>query len=116
MQFVSGEYASFVCRGLDGEICVMKNHMPMVLAVDVGVVVLTDADGEKHTAACGSGFLEVRENELNAFFDCCRWEDDIEHAKEEAKRIRLAEQESLREHRRNAVELARAVASLSKQG
>ena len=64
MQFVSGEYASFVCRGLDGEICVMKNHMPMVLAVDVGVVVLTDADGEKHTAACGSGFLEVRENDL----------------------------------------------------
>lgn len=112
-QFDSGEYTSFVCRGLDGEICIMRGHMPMILAVDVGVAVLTDGSGEKHTAVCGSGFLEVRDNELNAFFDCCQWETDIEHAKEEANRIRLAEQESIKEHRRNAIELARTVASLS---
>ncbi len=87
----------------------------MVLAVDVGVITLTDGNGEKRTAACGSGYLEVRENELNAFFDCCRWETDIAHAKEEAKRIRLAEQESLRTHRINAVELTRTVSALSKK-
>lgn len=87
--------------------------MPMVLATDVGVVVLTDGTGEKRTAVCGSGFLEVRDNELNAFFDCCQWEDNVEHAREEAKRLRIAEQESIREHRRNAIELARTVASLS---
>lgn len=87
----------------------------MVLAVDVGVVTLTDGSGEKHTAVCGSGYLEIRKNELAAFFDCCQWETDIAHAKEEAKRIRLAEQESLREHRRNAVELVRTVAELSKK-
>lgn len=86
----------------------------MILAVDFGVVRLTCGDGSTRIAVCSAGFLEVHDNKLNAFFDICRWEEDIESAKEEAERLRESECESLKAHRRNAVELARAVADISR--
>ncbi len=114
-QFDSGMYTSFLCHAIDGEICVLKDHMPMIVAVDIGAIILTDGDGEKHTAVCGSGFAVIKDNVLNAFVETCNWKNSLREAEEEAKLLREKEQESIKDHRRIKIELIRAMNDLKKE-
>lgn len=108
-QFDSGEYISFLCHAIDGEICILKDHMPMIVAVDIGAIILTDDKGEKHTAVCGSGFAVIKDNVLNAFVETCNWKNSLQEAEDEAQLLREKEQESIKDLRRIKIELIRAM-------
>lgn len=114
-QFISDVFEAVVFTGLDGEIGVYKNHAPMFAAIDVGIIRLKKG-GKWRNLVTDRGFAEVNANTLNIFSDMCEWAENVESAKAEIKRLRLAEKESLKQHRITEIELARAVSGFGSAG
>ena len=76
---------SLVLQGLDGQLCVQAHHMPALFALDTGLI-------------------RVKKEE-----------EDAEKAAEELTRLKARERRSVREHKRNAITLARTIAELSRR-
>ena len=116
--FFSGDIKSLVCNCVDGEICVLKGHTPMIMAIDIGCIKVKQ-NGEWKTAVCDAGFGEVKNNLVRLFVGETEWMQNLEQAKAEIARLReeekAREKESLRVHNENAIALARTVAELNKK-
>lgn len=106
--------ANFVkARAIDGEIGVLPNHAPMVVALDVAELRI-DRDGEPpcHVAVFG-GFLEVKNNQVDVITPNCELPESIDV--ERAHRSRLRAEERLKskdpaiDERRAKLSLARAL-------
>lgn len=110
---ISKEVEAITCRGLDGELGVLKNHMPCVIALDLGVLKLKK-DGQWAEYLCSEGFLEVYQNRADIYVDYCREEADLATALAEAERQRKQDSRSVREHWKNEIHLARIVAEMKK--
>ena len=102
---------AITCRGLDGELGILKNHMPCVIALDLGVLKLKK-DGQWKEYLCSEGFLEVYQNRADIYVDYCREEADLAAALTEADRQRRRDTRSVREHWKNEIHLARIVADM----
>ncbi len=55
----NGEIARFSCRGLEGELAVMADHVPFVTYVKEGECRITDGEGQVQVATSGGGLLTV---------------------------------------------------------
>lgn len=55
-----GEAEKILARTPDGQICVMKNHIPLISPLAASRLVIIDANGKKNGIEIKSGFLEVR--------------------------------------------------------
>ncbi len=62
----NGEVTRFSCRGLEGELAVMADHVPFVTYVKEGECRITDGDGNVRRAASQGGLLTVG-NEMTHF-------------------------------------------------
>lgn len=117
-KFFSGDIESLVCNCVDGEICVLKGHTPMIIAIDIGCIKVKQ-NGEWKTAVCDAGFGEVKNNLVRLFVGESEWMQNLEQAKAEILRLREDEKtrarESQRVHNENAIALARTVAELNKK-
>ena len=49
----------------------MRGHLPCVIALVAGDIVLTLPDGGKKTCRCSDGFLEMRDNRAEIFVNTC---------------------------------------------
>ncbi len=67
---VSEVATSLTVPGADGGYGLMYNHLPIVIALVSGNIVLTLGD-EKSVFFCGEGFLEMRDNKANIFVNSC---------------------------------------------
>ena len=60
--------------------------------------------------------MEVRNDEVLVFSNCCEWPEEIDEAKAEESRRKVRElmlhEQNVREHRHNEITLARAMARL----
>ena len=54
-----GDIARFSCRGVEGELAVMADHVPFVTYVKEGECRITDGDGQVRVATSGGGLLTV---------------------------------------------------------
>ena len=107
--FLSEDAEALVCTSLDGQLGILKNHMPAVIALDCGVLELKH--GEIRTSYVTSeGFLEVYGNTVSVYVNRCHQEDDAALARAEADSLRRRERQSVAEHRHNEVHLARIIA------
>ena len=107
--FLSEDAEGLVCPSLNGQLGILKNHMPAVMALDCGV--LTLRHGEIRTNyVISQGFLEVYHNHVNVYVNHCRQENDAALAKAEVEGLRRRERQSVAEHRHNEVHLARIIA------
>jgi F-type H+-transporting ATPase subunit epsilon len=61
----SGPATMVVAKTADGDIGIMRNHMPVLSLLVDGVVEITPADGEKLFAAVDGGFLSVANNRVS---------------------------------------------------
>lgn len=104
---------AITCRGLDGELGVLKNHMPCVIALDLGVLKLKK-DGAWKEYLCSEGFLEVYRNRADIYVDFCREEEDLAAALAEMERQRKLDTRSVREHWKNEIHLARILAEMKR--
>jgi F-type H+-transporting ATPase subunit epsilon len=115
----SGEVLSFSAPGVDGGFQVLHSHAPLLAAITVGRVKLTDAGGREFHYATSGGFVEVKDNKVMLLAETAERADEIdvkraEDAKERAGK-RLRESEQVDEERARAA-LIRAINRLKIAG
>ena len=110
---LSAEVEALTCRGLDGELGILKNHMPCVVALDYGLLKLKRG-GVWTTYVCSEGFMEVYKNRADLYVDFCREEENLAHALAELERMRASDVRSVREHWKSEIHLARIIGGIRK--
>lgn len=92
------EVQFLVVPELNGELGVLKNHAPMIAALDMGVARYTDPDGKVKKLALSGGFMEVIYNEVRVLAETAEHGSEIDilrakAAKERAeKRLQLQDE------------------------
>ncbi|MDP4094484.1 MAG: F0F1 ATP synthase subunit epsilon [Bacillota bacterium] len=114
-KFFAEEVEEIVLRTPDGEMGILKGHVPMVVAVDIGPIRIKK-NGEWKEAVLTEGFMEIKQDKTIILTDTAEWPDeiDINRAKAAKQRAeeRLQRQESQAEYVRSKAALARALARL----
>ncbi|HWQ73943.1 MAG TPA: F0F1 ATP synthase subunit epsilon [Syntrophomonas sp.] len=110
------EVQFLVVPELNGELGVLKNHAPMIAALDVGVLRYTDSGGKINKIALSGGFMEVIYNEVRVLAETAEQGSEIDvlrakAAKERAEKRLQAINENIN-HARAEMALKRAVARL----
>ncbi len=104
---------SLVCPAVDGYLGVLKNHAPMVAALDVGEILLRTPDDHIVSLAVAGGFMEVTRNEVLILCDAAEFKEDIDVARAtrdlEEARERLSKKFSQVETERAEVALRKAL-------
>jgi len=114
-KFFSGEVETVILKTTEGEMGILKGHMPMVVAVAVGTIRIKK-DGEWLEAVLTEGFTEVKQDKTVILTDTAEWpnEIDVNRANEAKQRAeeRLQRQLSQVESVRSRAALARALVRL----
>lgn len=110
---LSEQAEAVTCRGLDGEIGILKNHTPCVIALQLGVLKFRRGDAWDEYL-CSEGFMEVYRNRADVYVDFCRKEADLPAALAALERQRRLDAGSVREHWENEIRLSRVVGDLKK--
>ena len=105
--FGTFEAVSLTCNAPDGELCVMRDHMPLLMAIKEGVMRIRTPDGVRKVFT-DDGTVFVENNDARVFTDVCVWADeDMTAVRERIKRLHEGDVESLRHYKEHAVKLAR---------
>lgn len=113
--FFSGEIEALTFMAKDGEWTILKNHAPMIVVLQPGVVKIKQG-GQWREAISSEGYMEVTSHGVVLFARTCERPEDVDRNR--AERARLEAQEALRqshsqaEFRANQARLARAMARL----
>ena len=106
--FGSYDAVSLTCNAPDGELCVMRDHMPLLTAVKEGVMRIRTPQ-ETIRVYTDDGAVFVENNDARVFTDLCMPADeaDLSEMRERMKSLHEADVESLRAYKEHAVKLAR---------
>ena len=102
-------------KGVDGEFGVLKGHVPLMSALDIGVTKVIKGDNTKFFTTMG-GVFQFKDEEALILTECAECGDEIdktraEKALERAK-ARLAEHDAQIDAKRAEAALARAMVRL----
>ncbi|NCB53026.1 MAG: F0F1 ATP synthase subunit epsilon [Clostridia bacterium] len=119
-KFFSDDVEMLIIDTPDGEMGVMRNHMPLVTAVSIGTVRILQKNGEWCEAFISEGFMEVRQNKAIIVADTAEWPDEIDinraMAAEERARERLQRHLSHMDYTRTQAALQRSLSRLKVKG
>lgn len=113
----SGQATMVIARGVDGDLGIMPNHMPLVTPLKIAPVrIITDGDKETKIAVSG-GFMEIRGEKLTILAESAELPEDIDVTRAKAAKAR-AEQRLNDKHpdldqRRAEYALQRAITRLN---
>ncbi|KNY28507.1 F0F1 ATP synthase subunit epsilon [Pseudobacteroides cellulosolvens] len=114
-KFFSGEVEMVVLKTPEGEMGVLKDHAPTVVAIAIGPIRILQ-NGEWLEAFLSEGFMEITKEKTVILCDTAEWpnEIDVNRAKAAKDRAeeRLQRQLSQMEYIRSRTALARAMARL----
>jgi len=84
----NGQATRVKAPGVEGSFEVLKNHAPMIAAIEIGSIVVTDNEGKAITFATSGGFVEVQNNTVSVVAESVELADDIdvERAKDAEQR------------------------------
>ena len=68
--FFKGMVEQIICQTEEGELGILKGHQTMVAALEIGEIKIK-TDGEWKSAFISEGFMEVRNDEVIIFSQCC---------------------------------------------
>lgn len=107
-----GECEKLVVRTIDGDVCIMANHIAYVTALGMGEAQVFTETGVRK-AACIGGLLSVANNEVKLAPTTFEWAEDIDReralkAKERAE-AQLAQKKSVQEEKIALAKLHRAL-------
>jgi len=105
----SGEVKSFTAPGVVGNFQVLFNHAPLLSAVGIGEVKITEADGKQLRYATSGGFVEVKSNKVILLAESAENESEINLDRAEKAKVRAVER---LKKKKNEVDFDRAQASL----
>lgn len=91
--FYKGEVSMVEFNTTEGEIGVLKKHVPTTVIVSPGVLTITEADGTKE-AALHAGFAEILQDEVVILAEIIEWPHEIDE--ERATRAKERAEERLR--------------------
>jgi F-type H+-transporting ATPase subunit epsilon len=94
-----------------GELGVLRNHAPMIAALEIGVLRYTDANGAIKKMAVSGGFMEVMNNECKVLAESAERGSQIDIMRAKAAKDRA---EKRIESRTEDINLARAEAALQR--
>lgn len=114
-----GDARIVVARGVEGDLGVLPNHIPLVTPLKIAPIVVKKVnEGEEESIAVSGGVMEVRKDKITVLAESAELPEDIDvdraiRAKERAER-RIAEtgQESI-DFKRAQLALQRAMMRLS---
>ena len=86
----SGEATRFKAPGVEGSFEVLKNHAPMIAAIEIGTIQVTGQDGQPITIATSGGFVEVQNNTVSVVAETAELASDID-----VERAKAAEQRAV---------------------
>lgn len=102
-------------RGVDGEFGILKNHIPVMAALDIGVTKIKKGEESKSYTTMG-GVLQFKDNECIILTTTAECGDDIDVARAEAAlrraKERLADKDASIDSKRAEAAVARAMARL----
>ena len=79
-----------IARAVDGEVGILYNHAPLVVALDIAPLRYKIGD-EEHLVAVCNGFMEVRDNRISVMTPCAENEDEIDLRRAAAAKARAEE-------------------------
>lgn len=74
----SGQATMVVAKTAEGDIGILRNHMPVLSLLVDGVVEITPVDGEKVFGAVDGGFLSVANNRVSILSQFALLSDEID--------------------------------------
>ena len=89
--YFDGEAQRIVVRTIDGDVCILANHIPYMTALGMGECRVTGENGETRRAACIGGMLSVMSNEVRLVATTFEWAEDIDISRAERARQRAEE-------------------------
>jgi len=114
-KFFSGEVEMVVLKTPEGFMGILKDHAPMVVAVDIGPIRI-EQNGKQIEAFLSEGFMEITKEKTIILCDTAEWPDEIDANRAEAARERAQERLQRKlsqiEYIRSRAALARAMARL----
>lgn len=112
--FYEGEASMVEFNTTEGEIGVLKNHIPMTVIVKPGILVITGEETKE--AALHAGFVEILPDRVTIMAEIIEWpnEIDLERAEEAKERAehRIHEKSSETDIARAETALQRAIARI----
>ena len=100
----SGQATMVIAKTAEGDIGVLRDHMPVLSLLDDGVVSIDPVDGERMYAAVDGGFLSVANNRVSILAQFAALSHEIDLA---AARAELESAQSAGEDDEDAVARAR---------
>ena len=91
--FYQGEVSMVEFNTTEGEIGVLKGHVPTTVIISPGILTITEAEETKE-AALHAGFAEILQNEVVILAEIIEWPEEIDE--ERAMRARERAEERLR--------------------
>lgn len=88
--FYEGEVSMVEFNTTEGEIGVLKGHIPLTVVVAPGILTITEAEGTKE-AALHSGFAEILQDGVVIMAEIIEWPAEIDLERAEGARDRAEE-------------------------
>ncbi len=85
--FYEGDVIMLECRTTEGEIGILKNHVPLTAVLAPGVARIRESDAIVK-AALISGFIEILQDEVTVLAEIAEWPDEIDLKRAEEAKIR----------------------------
>ncbi len=89
-KFFEDEVSMVTVRTTEGDVGILKKHMPMVAPLDIGVIKIKQK-GKTVMATCAGGFVSVDEDKTTIITDAAEWPEEIDIARAEAAAKRAEE-------------------------
>ncbi|NQV71963.1 ATP synthase F1 subunit epsilon [bacterium] len=87
----SGEVTGVRAPGVEGSFEVLRNHAPMIAAISIGSLVITDNSGNPITFATSGGFVEVSNNTVTILAETAELGSKIDVERAQAAEARAVE-------------------------
>lgn len=88
--FYKGEVSMVEFNTTEGEIGVLKKHVPTTVIVSPGILTITEAEGTKE-AALHAGFAEILQDEVVILAEVIEWPEEIDEERAERAKQRAEE-------------------------
>ena len=86
-KFFDEDIEMLVVRTIEGDLAILKNHIPLVTPLTIGILKLNYPDGTHKIATICGGYMEVTKEKTTIVTDSAEWPGEIDKERaEEAKR------------------------------
>lgn len=108
--FYRGEASMVEFNTTEGEVGILKNHIPMTFFIKPGILTIYE-EGETKEAALHAGFAEVLPEQVTIMAEIIEWPSEIDEQRAQAALERAKDRI---DHKESATDIARAETALAR--